>query len=55
HNRCKNKLQAILSVYVHTKHTNKAVHALLQQAGVTMSYDWTLKFVDVLRKIKFMV
>ncbi|KAG8739150.1 hypothetical protein FRC10_006097 [Ceratobasidium sp. 414] len=52
HNRRKNKLQAILSVYVHTKHTNKSVHALLQQAGVTMSYDWTLKFIDVLAKVK---
>ncbi|KAG9101466.1 hypothetical protein FS749_006685 [Ceratobasidium sp. UAMH 11750] len=51
-NRRNNILQSILAVYVHAKHTNKGVHNLLHQSGITMSYNWTLDFVTDLRDAK---
>ncbi|KAG9099248.1 hypothetical protein FRC06_005468, partial [Ceratobasidium sp. 370] len=47
-----NKLQAVLSVYARAKHTNKAVHNLLHQAGFLLSYTWTADFVSVLNEAK---
>ncbi|KAG9077266.1 hypothetical protein FS749_010861 [Ceratobasidium sp. UAMH 11750] len=36
----RNVLQKVLTVYMHAKHTGKAVFDLLQQAGISMSYWW---------------
>jgi hypothetical protein len=51
-NRRKNPLQAVLSVYAHAKHTNKALHNLLHQAGIVLSHTWTLGFVNVINEAK---
>jgi hypothetical protein len=51
-NRLKNKLQAVLSVYAHAKHTSKALHGLLHQAGYLLSYTWTTDFISILSEAK---
>ncbi|KAG9082237.1 hypothetical protein FRC06_005160 [Ceratobasidium sp. 370] len=51
-NRRKNKLQTILSVYAHAKHTDKAVHGLLHQAGILLSHSWTSEFVGIMAEAK---
>ncbi|KAG9096996.1 hypothetical protein FS749_007298 [Ceratobasidium sp. UAMH 11750] len=51
-NRRNNKLQTMLAVYAHAKQTDKFVHNLLHQAGITMSYNWATDFVTALRDAK---
>ncbi|QRW03329.1 hypothetical protein RhiLY_02328 [Ceratobasidium sp. AG-Ba] len=50
--RRNNKLQTMLAIYIHAKHTNKSVHNLLHQAGITMSYNWSTDFVTALKEAK---
>ncbi|KAG9081188.1 hypothetical protein FRC06_005743 [Ceratobasidium sp. 370] len=51
-NRRNNKLQTLLGVYIHAKKTDKFVHNLCHQSGVTMSYHWSTDFVTHLKDAK---
>ncbi|KAG8694314.1 hypothetical protein FRC08_008567 [Ceratobasidium sp. 394] len=51
-NQRNNKLQTQLAIYAHAKCTDKFVHNLLHQAGLTMSYSWAVNFVAELKELR---